>query len=226
MFLEQDWDKLAGAALLGGSPTSHVAILARARNINLVVGLEADLGRLRPGSVAVLDAEGGTLVSDPSAATLERARRRVAAARADQASADAYTMQRAATADGEAVAVMINVDDPSLLEDLSPDICDGIGLTRTEFLFEGGILPSEDRQHAVYRQILDWAGDRPVTIRTLDAGGDKPIPGVTIDGETNPFLGSARHPPVACQKGPRCERSCARWPARPLTGTSRSWCPW
>ena len=28
-----------------------------------------------------------------------------------------------------------------------------------------------------------------MTIRTLDAGGDKPIPGITIDGEGNPFLG-------------------------------------
>ena len=189
MFLEQDWDKLAGAALLGGSPTSHVAILARARNINLVVGLEADLGSLHSGSVAVLDAEGGTLVSDPSAETLKRAQCRLAAAKADKASADAFMTKRAATADGEAVAVMINVDDPSLLDNHSPDICDGIGLTRTEFLFEGGSLPNEDRQYAVYRQILDWAGDRPVTIRTLDAGGDKPIPDVTIDGETNPFLG-------------------------------------
>jgi phosphotransferase system enzyme I (PtsI) len=40
-----------------------------------------------------------------------------------------------------------------------------------------------------YRQILDWADGRPVTIRTLDAGGDKPIAGLTIDGESNPFLG-------------------------------------
>jgi phosphotransferase system enzyme I (PtsI) len=28
-----------------------------------------------------------------------------------------------------------------------------------------------------------------VTIRTLDAGGDKPIAGLTVDGESNPFLG-------------------------------------
>ena len=28
-----------------------------------------------------------------------------------------------------------------------------------------------------------------MTIRTLDAGGDKPIPGLTLDGEANPFLG-------------------------------------
>ncbi len=28
-----------------------------------------------------------------------------------------------------------------------------------------------------------------MTIRTLDAGGDKPIPGLTVEGESNPFLG-------------------------------------
>ena len=45
-------------------------------------------------------------------------------------------------------------------------------------------------------------GRRPVTIRTLDAGGDKPIPGLTPDGESNPFLGvrgirlSLAHPDV------------------------------
>jgi phosphotransferase system enzyme I (PtsI) len=41
-----------------------------------------------------------------------------------------------------------------------------------------------------------------VTIRTLDAGGDKPIPGFTVAGEANPFLGvrgirlSLAHPEV------------------------------
>ena len=77
---------------------------------------------------------------------------------------------------------------PSLLARLSPAICDGVGLTRTEFLFERG-APDEEAQLRVYRRILAWAGGRPVTIRTLDAGGDKPIPGITVDGEANPFLG-------------------------------------
>jgi phosphotransferase system enzyme I (PtsI) len=69
-------------------------------------------------------------------------------------------------------------------------LCDGIGLVRTEFLFgEGPDLPDEAAQYAVYRRMLQWAGGRPVTIRTLDAGGDKPIAGLTVDGESNPFLG-------------------------------------
>ena len=38
-------------------------------------------------------------------------------------------------------------------------------------------------------RLIDWAGGKPVTIRTLDAGGDKPIPGLTSESEPNPFLG-------------------------------------
>ncbi|WP_345944198.1 putative PEP-binding protein [Bradyrhizobium sp. IC3069] len=50
---------------------------------------------------------------------------------------------------------------------LDPAICEGIGLVRTEFLFEASRgLPDEDTQYAGYRRILEWAR-RPVTIRTL-----------------------------------------------------------
>ena len=85
---------------------------------------------------------------------------------------------------------MLNIAAPQELDDLDPAICDGIGLVRTEFLFEAARgLPDEDRQYLVYRRILQWAEGRPVTIRTLDAGGDKPIAGLTVDGESNPFLG-------------------------------------
>jgi phosphoenolpyruvate-protein phosphotransferase (PTS system enzyme I) len=72
---------------------------------------------------------------------------------------------------------------------LDPASCDGIGLVRTEFLFHGGELPDEESQYRVYRKLAEWAAGKPVTIRTLDAGGDKPIPGLTIEGESNPFLG-------------------------------------
>jgi phosphotransferase system enzyme I (PtsI) len=86
--------------------------------------------------------------------------------------------------------VSINVADFAELDVLDPDVCDGIGLVRTELLFADECAqPTEDAQYTVYRRILNWAAGRPVTIRTLDAGGDKPIAGLTIDGERNPFLG-------------------------------------
>src|SRR3546814_4677310 len=85
---------------------------------------------------------------------------------------------------------MVNVDDPRLLGSVDPTHCDGIGLARTEFLFLGeGGLPDEDAQHRVYARLVEWSAGRPVTVRTLDAGGDKPVAGLTMVGETNPFLG-------------------------------------
>ena len=100
-----------------------------------------------------------------------------------------FLAEPALTADGERVHVAINVDDPALLEGLDPAHCDGIGLTRTEFLFQGKELPDEEQQYQVYRRIVEWAAGRPVIVRTLDAGGDKPVAGLTVDGERNPFLG-------------------------------------
>ena len=93
------------------------------------------------------------------------------------------------TADGQRVHVDVNVDDLALLDGLDPAHCDGIGLTRTEFLFQGKALPDEEQQYQAYCRLLDWAAGRPVIVRTLDAGGDKPVPGLTLDGERDSFLG-------------------------------------
>ena len=59
--------------------------------------------------------------------------------------------------------------------------CERVGLMRTGFLYAAG-LPDEEIQYRSYARVLDWAGGKPVTIRTVDAGGDKPVPG-TLDSE-------------------------------------------
>ncbi len=189
-FLSADWSG-RGIALSAGSATSHVAMLARARGVPMVTGLGALGGAsVLFGTHALLDGEAGTLTLSPDAAATAAfaARRRAAEAAAVHAAAAATGA--AVTADGVAIAVHINVADPAELDRLDPAICDGIGLVRTELLFHARDgLPDEAEQTAVYRRILAWADGRPVTIRTLDAGGDKPIPGYTLDGEQNPFLG-------------------------------------
>jgi phosphotransferase system enzyme I (PtsI) len=190
-FLAADWSG-RGIALSAGSATSHVAMLARARGVPMVTGLGAigAAAAASSGVPALLDGEAGTLVLAPDAAATSAfaARRRASEAAAVHAAAAATGA--AVTADGVAIAVHINVADPAELDRLDPAICDGIGLVRTELLFHARDgLPDEAEQTAVYRRILAWADGRPVTIRTLDAGGDKPIPGYTLDGEMNPFLG-------------------------------------
>jgi phosphotransferase system enzyme I (PtsI) len=186
-FLEISWEG-GGVALVHGSPNSHVAMLARSRGVPMLIGVE--YGDLRGHSEAIIDADDGVLVLSPDgerAASFVSRQRRAELARAD---AERYANAPAVTADGERVHVLINVADASELDRLDPGCCDGIGLVRTELMLrDAAELANEDRQYEAYRRIVHWAGGRPVTVRTLDAGGDKPIAGYTIDGEANPFLG-------------------------------------
>lgn len=186
-FLSIDWSDGRAAALAEGSPTAHVAILARSRGVPLVVGLgpvEAE-----EHGFALLDSGEGRLILSPDPAD-EAAFATLLSGAAQAAEVEARLATEAAvTSDGTRITVMVNVGDPAELDRLSPAISDGIGLVRSEFLFHGRKgLPGEEEQLAAYRRILEWAAPRPVVVRTLDAGGDKPIPGLTRD-EANPFLG-------------------------------------
>jgi phosphoenolpyruvate-protein phosphotransferase (PTS system enzyme I) len=189
-FLGINWQAGAAIALAGGSPTSHVALLARARGVPMVVGLGADVMRVPSGQEAMIDGERGTLVVAPGEATRAAAQVREAEIKKRQAVADKFQRGPARLPNGEAVTIMINAAGPDELSLLDPTVCDGIGLVRSEFLFNGATLPDEDTQYRAYVRILDWAAGRPVTIRTLDAGGDKPVKGLTLDDEGNPFLGT------------------------------------
>src|SRR6202011_557042 len=66
----------------------------------------------------------------------------------------------------------------------------GVGLFRTELQFMvAATFPRAAEQFSLYRTVLDAAGDRPVTFRTLDIGGDKILPYMRNVVEENPALG-------------------------------------
>lgn len=184
-FLETDWSQGGGIALARGSTASHVAMLARARGIPMVVGLGA--AGAPPAGLALLDAEKGGIVVAPTPDEVSAFRARAETFAGKREAARSYLHRPAVTRDGTPVKVLVNVADPSDVDAIDIATCDGVGLMRTEFLF-GRRLPDEETQFAAYRRVLEWAGDKPVTIRTVDAGGDKPVPGFTVD-EPNPFLG-------------------------------------
>jgi phosphotransferase system enzyme I (PtsI) len=188
LFLETDWSGGGAIALISGSPSSHVAMLARARGIPMVVGLGTDA--FDGHEDAIVDGEAGLVILSPDpkahrvygAQSVELARRRVTEER--------FLGKPATTADGARIETLVNVAGTDELAAIDLATCDGIGLMRTEFLFrDGQPLPDEEQQYRAYRRFLEWAGNKPVTIRTLDIGGDKPIRGLTAQAETNPFLG-------------------------------------
>ena len=186
VFLATDW-RDGGLVLRRGSPSSHVAILARSRGVPMIVGVDID--HLESGVDAVLDGEAGALIVDPDPAVRADYDRRLAEQAAAREAASTVSGP-VSTASGEQVQLMINVTGLAELKEMKPSQVDGIGLMRTEFLFqEREALPTEEEQYQIYRQMAEWAAGKPVTIRTLDAGGDKPIAGLTESGDLNPFLG-------------------------------------
>jgi phosphotransferase system enzyme I (PtsI) len=199
-FLEIDWSAGGGLALLQGSPASHVAMLARARAIPMIVQL-GDLPDKQ--ATALLDGEQGTLELDPPASRIAAFEARRAADARDSAAARRLLAGPPVAWCHETVRLHINIQGLADLSHPDAPYADGIGLMRTEFLFDDPAgLPDEETHFRIYESVLRWAGERPVTIRTVDAGGDKPIRGFTEDGEANPFLGvrglrlCLRHPQI------------------------------
>ncbi len=199
-FLEIPWEH-GGIALFEGSPNSHVATLARARGVPMIVSMtRAALAAHRD---VLLDANSGVLIASPDGESARAFERRERAARAADAVDGGFLAAPAVTAGGERVRVTINVAHPSDLAGVAAAHCDGIGLVRTELVLRTPEeLRDEEHQFALYRDIVAWARGRPITVRTLDAGGDKPIAGYTAVAEANPFLGmrgirlSLQHPDI------------------------------
>jgi phosphocarrier protein FPr len=187
---ELDAGRVQGVVLAFGSPTSHAAILARARGIPLLVAAGAEARRIQDGQLLVVDADAGRLVIDPTADVRAEYESRIAAHERARAAAISAAARPAVTRDGAALSVYANVGSIDDAKTAADGHADGAGLVRTEFLFQSrSEPPSVGEQETMYRSICDAFGDRRVVFRTLDAGGDKPLPFATVAGEANPFLG-------------------------------------
>ena len=92
--------------------------------------------------------------------------------------------------DGVGIGLHMNAGLLIDLPHLSETGAQSIGLFRTELQFMlASRFPRLSAQEAVYRSVLDAAGERPVTFRTLDIGGDKVLPYMRGLEEENPALG-------------------------------------
>lgn len=163
-----------------GGPTSHTAILARAKGLPAVVGC-AGIVDLPDGTTVSVDGTTGVVAPVEPAQAED-----IAAAGDAERAANAALTGPGRTADGMAVPLLQNVGGA---KDLAPD-GEGVGLFRTEFLFLGRTsAPPVAEQETAYRELFEAAGDNKVVLRTLDAGADKPLPFLGLAEEDNPALG-------------------------------------
>lgn len=188
--LEYGTDRLKGIALEGGGSSSHAAIVARALGIPMIGRMQDLLRRVEPGDVVTLDSEQGEANLRPQSEVLASMQQRIAL-RSEQAAEFAKLRDLPArTLDGHNIHLSINAGLALDMRHLESAGAEGVGLFRTEFQFMvSDTLPRLRAQTKLYAEILDLAGHRPVTFRTLDIGGDKILPYVTAEREDNPALG-------------------------------------
>jgi phosphotransferase system enzyme I (PtsI) len=91
-FLAADWTHGGAIALAGGSPSSHVAMLARARGAPMVVGLGPLSWNGQPPALALVDGDAGSVIFDPEPETRRLFEQRMAAANAARAAAAAASL--------------------------------------------------------------------------------------------------------------------------------------
>jgi multiphosphoryl transfer protein len=182
--------RLAAICLSVGGATSHVAILAAAMEIPMLVGLGSALRDIADGATLVIDADCGRLETAPSAAAIASAQSKVQARLLRSAEQRAAAHADCYSCDGTRVEVFANLGNVTEAAVAVDNGAEGCGLLRTEFLFiDRDTAPSEQEQFQSYQEIADALAGRPLILRLMDVGGDKPLRYLPLPHEDNPALG-------------------------------------
>jgi phosphotransferase system enzyme I (PtsP) len=182
--------RIKGLVLEEGSPTTHVAIVARAFDIP-VVGRVADATRrIDAGDIVIVDGEHGAVLVRPRADIQQTVTTAVAARTRRRAGYEALRDVPAVTTDGVEIRLLLNAGLLLDLAQLRVTGAHGVGLFRTEIpLLARNTFPDVAEQTEFYRLVCDQAEEKPVFFRSLDIGGDKVLPYWAQPPEDNPAMG-------------------------------------
>ncbi len=187
-FAALDLSKVAGFISATGSAGSHIAIMARAAQIPAICCKADDIEKISSGQSVVLDSVNATIIVNPKQDILARYINTIMQRKEILKEELEFKNKASKTKDGVEIPVEANI---SSLKDMPSTVeyhASGIGLVRTEFLFENG-LPSCQEQFEKYKKILEMMSGKPVVFRLLDVGGDK-LSSLNNYKEDNPFLGN------------------------------------
>ena len=188
--LDYNSDRLRGLVLEEAAPTSHVAIVARALGIPVVGQLPDFVANAEAGNPIIVDGDAGVVNLRPSSDIEEAYVEKVKLRAGRQRQYAKLHNVPAVTRNGVAIDLLMNAGLMMDLPQLEITGAKGIGLFRTELQFMvASNLPKSGEQEAFYRRVLDDAGDKPVTFRTIDIGGDKIVPYLNMAQEENPAMG-------------------------------------
>lgn len=171
-----------------GGLTSHAAIVARSLNIPAVVGLHEATSKIKDGDLLIIDGFHGHVFINPDENTIDEYKTKIESLCQYDEELLKLKELPAKTIDGKVISLFANLDLSEEMSFILHNCADGIGLVRTEQLFEEyEVFPDEEKQYAVYKKISEQIYPKIVIIRAFDIGGDKVLP---VDlHEPNPMLG-------------------------------------
>lgn len=188
--LDYNSPKLRGLVLEEATPNSHVVIVARALGIPVVGQLADFVSNAEHGNPIIVDGEAGSVSLRPQADLSNAYIEKIKSRAGRQKQYEKIKDLPAKTLDGVDIELLMNAGLVMDLGQLETSAAMGVGLFRTELQFMvSSTLPRPGEQEELYRHVLDQAGDRPVTFRTLDIGGDKVLPYLQTLSEENPAMG-------------------------------------
>lgn len=188
--LDYDRDRLRGLVLEEGGPTSHISIVAKALGIPTVGQVATVVSLAEAGDTIIVDGEMGSVHLRPPQDVENAFAERVRFRARRQAGYRRLRNRPAVTKDGHAINLHLNAGLLVDMQHVEETGAAAIGLFRTELLFMvSQRLPRVSEQEAIYRQVIEAAGDRPINFRSLDIGGDKLLPYLRSEEEENPALG-------------------------------------
>ena len=185
-------EKIAGVLLGSGSTTAHAVIIAKARAIPTIVGLNKEdrIDKIADGDMVIIDGELGKIIINPSEEDKASYTDKIRKQRELAAHYAELKDLPAVTTDGVKVELMANIGTHMDVDNALNYGAEGVGLFRSEFVFMGRQnIPNEEDQFKAYKEAVEKCNGNLCVIRTMDIGGDKPLPYLNIPPEENPFLG-------------------------------------
>jgi phosphocarrier protein FPr/phosphocarrier protein len=185
-----DRRRLVAICLGRGGATSHVAILAAAMDVPMLVGLGTGIHGVTDGAMVIVDADAGTLHVAPDTSALDAAHAAVATRLKNRSAERAAALADCRSLDGTRIEIFANLGSTRDAVAAVANGAEGCGLLRTEFLFiDRDTAPDEREQRDAYQAISTALGARPLVLRLMDVGGDKPLKYLPLPHEENPALG-------------------------------------
>ena len=173
-----------------GGPNSHVSIIARNKQIPMIIRVDDVADKVKNGDLLIINGDTGEIYINPPNEEIKKYQELQRLAQEKKIKLEAYKNKSAKTKDNYQVEISCNIGKPADLEDAINVGADGIGLFRTEFLFmDSKQMPTEEEQFESYKKVAEIMKEKLSIIRTLDVGGDKEIPYLNLEKEDNPFLG-------------------------------------